>query len=165
MEDNPAEPSANLAAGRYLCFVKGNWQRGVPYLALGSDAELKAVAIEELRGANSAERQAAIGDDWWDAAEARQGEERNTLRLRAGFWYHTAGQIRWQCSGTISKDGRIEATLIHTQAPATWGKLQARVAQLAPDGNTIQGQAMAKNTTHDFTWIRSNRPQPSAGAK
>ena len=90
MENDPAEPAANLAAGRYLCLVKGDWERGVPMLALGSDAALKAVAIMELRGANSAEQQAAIGNAWWDAAETRQGEERDMLRLRAGLWYRQA---------------------------------------------------------------------------
>jgi formylglycine-generating enzyme required for sulfatase activity len=70
--------------------VKGDWEQGVPYLALGSDAALKAVALMELRQANSAEHQAAIGNAWWDAAEARQGAERDTLRMRAGFWYRQA---------------------------------------------------------------------------
>jgi hypothetical protein len=59
-------------------------------LALGSDAALKAAAIKDLRGANSADEQAAIGDAWWDVAETKQGEERDTLRLRAGFWYRQA---------------------------------------------------------------------------
>ena len=90
MENDPAEPAANLAAGRYLCLVKGDWEQGVPMLALGSDAALKAVALMELRGADSAEQQAAIGNAWWDAAETRQGAERDTLRLRAGVWYRQA---------------------------------------------------------------------------
>jgi len=90
MDDDPAEPAANLAAGRYLCLVKGDWVKGVPMLALGSDAALKAVALMELRGADSAEQQAAIGNAWWDAAETRQSAERNTLRLRAGVWYRQA---------------------------------------------------------------------------
>ena len=90
LEDKPTDPQANLAAGRHLCFVKGDWRRGVPMLALGSDAPLKAAAIKDLRGANSADEQAAIGDAWWDLAEARQGEERDTLRLRAGVWYRQA---------------------------------------------------------------------------
>jgi hypothetical protein len=90
LEAKPTDPEANLAAGRHLCFVKGDWRRGVPMLALGSDAPLKAAAIKDLRGANSADEQAAIGDAWWDLAEARQGGERDTLRLRAGFWYRQA---------------------------------------------------------------------------
>ena len=90
LENKPTDPAANLAAGQHLCFVKGNWERGVPMLALGSDAALKAVAIKDLRGANSADEQAAIGDGWWDVAETKQGGERDTLRLRAGFWYRQA---------------------------------------------------------------------------
>ncbi len=90
MDDNPTEPAANLAAGQYLCFVKGNWDRGVAMLALGSDEPLKAVALMELRGAASADEQVAVGDAWWDVAEARQGDQRDALRLRAGFWYRQA---------------------------------------------------------------------------
>ena len=90
MQDDPAEPAANLTAGRYQCFVKGDWAWGVPMLALGSDKALKNAALMELRQANSAEQQAAIGDAWWDAAETRQGEERNLLQLRAGLWYRQA---------------------------------------------------------------------------
>jgi hypothetical protein len=90
LEDKPRDPEANLIAGRHLCFVKGNWERGVPMLALGSDAALKAAAIKDLRGASSVEEQVAIGDAWWDLAETREGEEGDTLRLRAGFWYRQA---------------------------------------------------------------------------
>lgn len=90
MENDPADPAANLAAGRYLCLVKGDWERGGPMLTLGSDAALKVGAIMELRGADSAEQQAAIGDAWWDVAETKQGAERDSLRLRAGSWYRQA---------------------------------------------------------------------------
>ncbi len=95
LDKNPADPAANLAAGRHLCFVKGDWARGVSMLALGSDAALKDAAVKELRGANSAEEQAAIGDAWWDAAQGRDGAERDALRLRAGFWYRQA-EPRWR---------------------------------------------------------------------
>ncbi len=90
LEKEPTDPAANLAVGRHLCLVKDDWERGVPMLALGSDAELKAVATKDLGGANSAEEQAALGDAWWALAEKTQGPERDTLRLLAGFWYRQA---------------------------------------------------------------------------
>jgi Concanavalin A-like lectin/glucanases superfamily len=90
LETNPTEPAANLAAGRHLCLVQGDWDRGVPMLALGSDAELKAMATKDLADADSADGQAAIGDAWWAVAEKKLGSERDTLRLRAGFWYRRA---------------------------------------------------------------------------
>lgn len=90
MEDAPTEPTANLTAGRYLCLVKGDWERGVPYLALGSDPVLKAAAVVELRGAASPDEQIVIGDAWWDAAGSRPDDEQDAFRHRAGAWYRKA---------------------------------------------------------------------------
>ena len=48
------------------------------------------MALKELRGAASADEQAAIGDMWWDLAQAKRGAERDALLLRAGAWYRQA---------------------------------------------------------------------------
>ena len=45
---NPADADANLAAGRWHCFVKGDWEKGLPMLAKGKDADLSAVAKQDL---------------------------------------------------------------------------------------------------------------------
>jgi hypothetical protein len=37
-----------------------------------------------------AEAQLALGDEWWALAEARQGREKESPMLRAGFWYGQA---------------------------------------------------------------------------
>ncbi len=87
LESDPTNPAANLAAGQYLCFVKGDWDQGIPMLALSSDAELKAVATKELRAGESAKEQVAIGDDWWDLAETQQAQVRDAMRRRAGAIY------------------------------------------------------------------------------
>ncbi len=89
LKDNPTEPDANLAAGRYLCLVKGRWDEGVPMLALGRDEALKAVAQRDMQGASSAEEQVELGDDWWNLAQTRKNEQ-NEMMLRAGSWYGTA---------------------------------------------------------------------------
>ena len=86
----PSHPAANLAAGRFLCLVKGDWARGVSMLALGSDPELKETAIKDLKGAATAAEQAALGDAWWDLAEKKEGQEKESLMLRAGTWYRQA---------------------------------------------------------------------------
>ena len=90
VEKKPGDPAANLAAGRYLCFIKGDWGRGVAMLALGSDTDLKGLATKDLKGAKSADEQAALGDAWWALAESREGRERESLMLRAGSWYRQA---------------------------------------------------------------------------
>ena len=53
LDRNPTHPAANQMVGKYRCFNKGNWITGLPMLALGSDPELKALAIVDLKGALS----------------------------------------------------------------------------------------------------------------
>jgi formylglycine-generating enzyme required for sulfatase activity len=126
MQDDPAEPGANLAAGRYLCLVKGDWKRGVSMLALGSDAALKAVALMELRGADSAEQQAAIGNAWWDAAETRQSAERDSLWLRAGTWYRQAEpKLAGGLAGLKIKQRLAEISKLGREIPAASRTLAA----------------------------------------
>jgi len=138
MENEPAEPAANLAAGRYLCLVKGDWVKGVPMLALGSDAALKAVALMELRGADSAEQQAAIGNAWWDAAETGQGAERDTLRLRAGTWYQQAApKLTGELAGLKIKQRLEQLASMGREVPepprsAPRDKVVSKPARLAP---------------------------------
>lgn len=70
LEEKPDDPAANLAVGKYLCFVKGDWQRGLPCLAKGSDDALKKLASkEDLVGAGgsglAAEIRLELAEDWW----------------------------------------------------------------------------------------------------
>ncbi len=87
LNEEPTAPEANLVAGRYLCLVKEDWGRGIPMLALGSDAALREVARAELRGATTADAQAALGDGWWDLAAGLQGTDRAAWLARARHWY------------------------------------------------------------------------------
>lgn len=122
MEKEPAEPAANLTAGRYLCFVVGDWERGVPYLALGSDPGLKAVALQELRGAASADAQAAIGDMWWALGETKRGSERDALLLRAGAWYRQAEpRLSGGLAGLKVKQRLAELAKLDREIPALTG--------------------------------------------
>ena len=87
LEDNPTDAEANLAVGRHLCLVKGDWDRGISMLALGNDAELRALAVKELAGATSADAAVALGDGWWELASKSEGREKVSLMVRAGSWY------------------------------------------------------------------------------
>jgi len=90
LENDPADADANQVAGEYSCFVKGDWRKGIPMLALGSDEAVKALAQKELKGTGSPEEQAELGDGWWDVAQTKQGGQRETLLLHAGRWYREA---------------------------------------------------------------------------
>ena len=87
LEKTPDDPEANLVVGKYLCFVKGDWDKGVPMLALGKDEALKALAKLELEGAASSKEQAKLGDGWWNLAEKQEGTAKKQIQARAGHWY------------------------------------------------------------------------------
>ena len=88
---NPKDGDASLAIGRFYCFSKGDWERGLPLLAKGSDAALKRLARDDLAGPTESEKQAGLGDAWWDRAAKARGDEKRNLQLRSKHWYEKAG--------------------------------------------------------------------------
>ena len=50
----PADPEANLALGKLYCFDRGNWEKGISMLALGSDSALRELAQRELERPSTA---------------------------------------------------------------------------------------------------------------
>ncbi len=53
LRDDPHDPGANAAVGRFLCLTKNDWDRGRSMLVMGDHAALRALAEQEAR---------AIGD-------------------------------------------------------------------------------------------------------
>jgi hypothetical protein len=86
----PADPAANLAVGRYLCFCKADWPRGLIYLARSGDAKLQQLAEEDLAGPLNAEEQVTLAAGWWDQSEKETGLLRARLQERAVAWYTQA---------------------------------------------------------------------------
>ena len=90
LEAKPDDPVASLSVGRFLCFQKGDWERGLPLLAKGSDATLKALAEQDLAAPAAPDAQVALGDGWWDAAAPKGGAAKSRLQERAAHWYAAA---------------------------------------------------------------------------
>lgn len=86
----PDDPAANAAVGRYYCFVKHDWPRGLAMLAKGNDAVLKMLAQKELSAPADASRQLGLADSWWEYADSQRPEVRQCIRLHAGQWYAMA---------------------------------------------------------------------------
>ncbi|MHC4407358.1 MAG: hypothetical protein ACYTG0_47730 [Planctomycetota bacterium] len=90
LEDDPTDPDANFSAGQYLCLVKGDWEKGIPMLALGSDQDLKNLAVKELEGTASPEAWVALADGWWEFAAGCEGSEKDAFLRHAGKLYEKA---------------------------------------------------------------------------
>lgn len=90
LEQTPIDPEANLAVGKYLCLIKGNWDKGISMLALGTDEALKALAIKELGEVVDSQAQVTLGDGWWKLAEKEKDTAQKQLEGRAAYWYRQA---------------------------------------------------------------------------
>ena len=86
---SPDDPDANFIVGKHLC-RNGRWAKGLPLLALGSDAALKAAAVREIKGADTPEEQVKLADGWWNIGQDSRGEWRAAVLLHAGTWYQEA---------------------------------------------------------------------------
>jgi len=86
----PNDAGANLKVGKYRCFIKGDWQSGLPMLALGTDAALKALATQENAGVTSADAQLKLGEGWWSVAAKESGLAKRNISTHAATWYELA---------------------------------------------------------------------------
>ena len=128
LAEKPDDPEANLAAGAYLCFVKGDWQMGLPHLAKGSDAELKAVAGQEISSPpTELAGQLKLGDAWWDLGQAAKAAKKNALLWHAGTWYE---QAQAESSGLAKT------------------KIETRLAEIAKIEGPVPGTASTHQGPH-----------------
>jgi len=87
LKAKPADPSANLAVGSFYCFMKGDWDRGLPLLTKGLDKTLAESASLDLARPSTAAEQKALGDRWWSEAERKPEPARSTIQRRASALY------------------------------------------------------------------------------
>ncbi len=107
-EQDPADPEANLAIGRFRCLLKGDWSTGLPLLAAGGNAAPAVLAAQELAGTAPAEE---LADGWWELAENEQEGTKHQLRNHAISWYT-------QALPTLDGDAKAKAALRINGTPA-----------------------------------------------
>lgn len=90
LSQEPENQEANFAVGKFRCFVKGDWERGLLLLTKGSDTKIRAVAAKDLAQPTDADEQMTIGHEWWEIAESSMGMSKINLQRRAYKWYAEA---------------------------------------------------------------------------
>ncbi len=84
------DPVANLALGKYLCFVKGDWDTGLAHLVQGADSALGKIAEQDAARPTEAKEIVRLADAWYDWGRDAQGEEQHGAWSRAQEHYLTA---------------------------------------------------------------------------
>ena len=90
LESKPDDKDANLTWGKFVCTMKGNWDKGLPMMEKGSDKDLALIAKTDLDKPTNGDEQVKLGDKWWELAQPEQGLNRENLKARAVYWYKKA---------------------------------------------------------------------------
>ncbi len=88
--EKPGEGDAE-AIGRYLCFVKGDWDAGIPHLIAGAKGPVKAAAEKEALKPQDPVAQLDLADAWWEvAAKEKSPWRRERIQGRVRTWIDLA---------------------------------------------------------------------------
>lgn len=83
LAQHPGDPDAGLAVGEYLCFIKGDWQAGLPLLASGGEPKVRKAARDDLRRSSDPAAAIAAAEGWRALAAHRGGLAAWRLRCHA----------------------------------------------------------------------------------
>lgn len=159
---DPSDPAANLAVGSWHCFRKGDWPRGLPFLAQGNDPALAPLAQRELAAsplpspgegpgvrAGSAKAAAptdllALANAWADLAKSRPEPQRTEIQSHAACCLRLAlpkltGLDKPAAEKRLQE---LEADTTDATAPrwSARGVVQKGNVALASNGTTVSGR-------------------------
>ena len=152
LDERPADPDANLVVGKFRCFNRGEWDKGLPLLALSSDATLKALAEKEITMPTEAQDQVVLGDGWWAAADSESTVVGSLVQRRAVHWYMQA----LPTLGGLAK-AKVEKRLATVKSVLLSGTLKPSDSKASspPSGSSRQNPARVE-WNKDNPWEQFN---------
>jgi hypothetical protein len=88
--DPTKDATVSEQAGKFYCFFKGDWQRGLPFLARSPDPQLRGLSQSDLAAPVDHDKQIRLADGWFDLAEQLRSPEDQQARRRSLYWYEAA---------------------------------------------------------------------------
>ena len=163
----PDDADANLNAGKFLCFVRGQWDLGLPMLAKGTDKAIKELAALDKAALDAAAQQKAA-DAWWDYSQTQIGNVKRGVMRRAAYWYEQAlpsitglskplAQKRFDEAAATTRQGMARlvnlSPLIQPETDAISGKWEIRKDRLTSDGSSMQRIEMPYEPPAEYDFI------------
>ena len=118
LETAPTDGAANLLVGRFLCFVKSDWETGLPRIVLGTDDALRAIAEKDAKAATGAATdKVEAADSWHKFGADLDPLEKANIHGRALYWYREAlpdatGLAKARVEKRIEELGKANPTVI-----------------------------------------------------
>jgi hypothetical protein len=154
----PDDPQANLVVGKFVTFIKGDFDSGLLLLSKGSDASLAKLADQDLDApADVPSLQFKTAGTWWDLAESQPVDYRPAIRRRAGFWYRRA------VAGLDGLEKALaERRLLELNPPAKSGAKREH----PPDALQLQlNSHFYRASIAEVTWETAQRLSQEAGGQ
>jgi hypothetical protein len=129
----PQDPAANTVVGKFFCLQLARWSEGLPMLTICSDADLKAVAEQELANPTEDTQRVQVADAWYNASKKGSSIEKNAMLARAQHWYIQSkgltGVLKERVSQRLTEIDRIlpldlEHLDFDNLTPTQWIKLK-----------------------------------------
>lgn len=139
---DPSDAEANLTVGRWHGFVKGDWGEALPLLAKGSNADLAAIARQELAEPTEPNAKAELGRAWWQQCLEQTGRERSMAARHAVLWYDRALTKLTGVAELEAAKGRLEAlsTVADPDAPDVVGAVVEGDVALTSSGAKVEAE-------------------------
>ena len=75
---SPEDPAANQSWGEWLCLNRGRWDKGLAFLAKGTDGPLRSTALREFGASSDLASLVDVADGWWEVAEREKNPQRRS---------------------------------------------------------------------------------------
>jgi hypothetical protein len=142
LKEKPDDPEANLAVGKWYCLSKGDWDKGLPMLAKGSEAPWADLARRDVAAPTEAKAQLELADAWWEMSQKSSSVVKPAIESRAAHWYEEAlpklaGLDKTRVEKRLDSLAPAEAKV----QPARGGVVQPGNVALAANGATVSGTA------------------------
>jgi hypothetical protein len=87
LQTDPANKKANLLVGRFLCFVKNDWEGGLARLLLGAQGPIQVAVEKDVAASADKAQRIAAGDQWQKLSVTVDPFQKAGLEARSAYWY------------------------------------------------------------------------------
>ena len=162
LQNQPDDPQANQSVGEFYFCSKGDFDKGLLFLALG-EGETAELAKQELNSPGDPKSKTALGDLWWEFADSRKQEEKENVRTHAVDLYrealpHLTGINRKRVESRIatsqiatSQSRGSEALISQNRWNITWENNSTALVMFSENGSFI-AESLKSGKTYPGEW-------------
>jgi hypothetical protein len=143
LKREPNDPESNQTVGRWHCFTKSDWKKGLPFLAKSQNPKISILATQDMKHPTKPGEQVKLADAWWNIAQNEETMSKPGLLARATYWYEEAapnltGLEKMRVAKRLEKLTAIETPSKQTGSKGR-GVIQAGNVALASNGTQVSG--------------------------